>query len=87
MSVPGFLPEDCGDPGNVGTGDPAKEAMLLDCAEAAIGDPSCEWYVEAAEARVRRRRGRQRAQRQARGPLLASRARSRRLPARSSATP
>jgi hypothetical protein len=45
MSVPGFLPEACTSPGNVGTGDPAKEAMLLVCAQVAIGDQSCEWYV------------------------------------------
>jgi hypothetical protein len=45
MSVPGFLPEDCGAATNVGQGDPAKEAVLAYCAEAAIGDPSCEWYT------------------------------------------
>ena len=45
MSVPGFLPEACGAPGDVGTGNPAKEAMLGYCGEAAIGDPNCEWYV------------------------------------------
>jgi hypothetical protein len=45
MSVPGFLPEDCGAATNTGVGNPEKEAMLVACAEAAIGDPSCEWYV------------------------------------------
>ncbi len=48
MSVPGFLPEACGTPGDVGTGNPAKEAVLAYCAEAAIGDPSCEWYQQPA---------------------------------------
>jgi hypothetical protein len=46
MSIPGFLPEDCSAVTNAGLGDPAKEATLLLCAEAAIGDPSCEWYVD-----------------------------------------
>jgi hypothetical protein len=41
-SVPGFLPEDCGT--SVGTGNSAKEAMLAYCAEAAIGDTTCDWY-------------------------------------------
>jgi hypothetical protein len=45
-SDPGFLPENCSGPGNVGLGDPVKEAMLTACAEAAIGDPSCEWYTK-----------------------------------------
>jgi hypothetical protein len=60
MSVPGFLPEDCSAPTNVGTGDPVKEAVLLNCANVAIGDPSCEWYTKppkpgtAAAARYRR---------------------------------
>jgi len=48
-SVPGFLPEDCLSPGNVGTGAPLKEATLLNCAQVAIGDPSCEWYVKPAK--------------------------------------
>ena len=42
-TVPGFLPEDCGSPLNVGTGDPAKEAMLADCAQNG-NDGICEWY-------------------------------------------
>jgi hypothetical protein len=41
-SVPGFLPEDCGT--STGTGNTAKEAMLVYCAEAAIGDTKCDWY-------------------------------------------
>ncbi len=48
MSVPGFLPENCGAQTNSGTGDPVKEAVLLNCAQAATGDPSCEWYVRPA---------------------------------------
>jgi hypothetical protein len=44
MSVPHFLPEDCGS--SVGSGNPEKEAVLVYCAEAAIGDTSCEWYAE-----------------------------------------
>jgi hypothetical protein len=60
-SIPGFLPESCGDPGNVGTGDPGKEAMLTYCASTAIGDPTCDWYARPARpgtkaaARQRRR--------------------------------
>jgi hypothetical protein len=42
-TVPGFLPEDCGSPANVGAGDPAKEAMLADCAQNG-NDRICEWY-------------------------------------------
>jgi hypothetical protein len=42
-TVPGFLPQDCGSPANVGWGDAAKEAMLLDCA-ANGNDGVCEWY-------------------------------------------
>ena len=49
MSVPHFLPEACGAPGDVGTGNAEKEAVLAYCAEAAIGDPSCEWYVEPSK--------------------------------------
>jgi len=48
-SVPGFLPENCGSPGTAGTGDPEKEAVLVECAAVAIGDPSCEWYQEPAK--------------------------------------
>jgi hypothetical protein len=64
MSVPGFLPEDCSAATNVGTGDPVKEAMLLECANAAIGDPSCEWYTKpprpGTEAAARYRRTQER---------------------------
>jgi hypothetical protein len=42
-TVPGFLPEDCGSPANVGLGDAAKEAMLFDCAFNG-NDGVCEWY-------------------------------------------
>src|SRR5581483_11717153 len=45
LSVPGFLPELCRAQTNVGTGNPVKEAVLAYCAEAAIGDPTCEWYT------------------------------------------
>jgi hypothetical protein len=45
MSVPGFLPEDCDASTNVGQGDSQKEAVLAYCANAAIGDPNCEWYT------------------------------------------
>jgi hypothetical protein len=61
-SVPGFLPEDCGT--SVGTGDSAKEAMLAYCAEASIGDTTCDWYSRpprpggAAAARYERRQAR-----------------------------
>jgi hypothetical protein len=48
-AVPGFLPESCGDTGGTGTGDAAKEAMLVYCAEAAIGDTSCDWYAEPSK--------------------------------------
>ena len=44
MSVPRYLPEDCGT--STGTGNPAKEAMLVYCAEAAIGDTACDWYAK-----------------------------------------
>jgi len=47
MSVPHFLPEDCGS--SVGTGNMEKEAVLVYCAEAATGDESCEWYSEPAK--------------------------------------
>jgi len=43
MSVPHFLPEDCGT--STGTGNPAKEAMLTYCAEASLGDTTCDWYA------------------------------------------
>jgi hypothetical protein len=62
-SVPHFLPENCGS--SVGSGNPQKEAVLAYCANAAIGDESCEWYTEpprpstAAAARYKRAQKRQ----------------------------
>ena len=53
-NVPGFLPEVC-DNTSVGTGDPAKEAMLFNCASMYTpGDtrddhPGCEWFVPPEE--------------------------------------
>jgi hypothetical protein len=47
-TVPGFLPQDCGSPADVGLGDAAKEAMLLDCA-ANGNDGVCEWYQPPAK--------------------------------------
>jgi hypothetical protein len=52
-SVPGFLPENCGGATNTGTGDPVKEAVLLNCAQVATGDPSCEWYVKPAKPKTK----------------------------------
>jgi hypothetical protein len=63
MSVPRFLPEDCGT--SAGSGNPAKEAMLTYCAEASIGDTTCDWYAQpkrpgtAAATRNQRRQQRQ----------------------------
>jgi hypothetical protein len=51
--MPGFLPENCGAATNVGTGNLAKETMLLNCGTVAIGDKSCEWYVAPARPRTR----------------------------------
>ena len=72
-TVPGFLPEDCGSPANVGWGDPAKEAMLLDCA-ANGNDGICEWYQPPArpgtpEAQQQAARNAETSQRLAGGPL------------------
>lgn len=53
MAVPGFLPENCGSPTNIGIGDPVKEAVLLSCSMAAIGDPGCEWYVAPAKPKTK----------------------------------
>lgn len=47
-TLPGFLPEDCGASTNRGQGDPAKEAMLVNCA-AGDKDSGCEWYVPPAK--------------------------------------
>jgi hypothetical protein len=46
-TVPGYLPQDCGSSANVGRGNAAKEAMLLDCA-ANGNDGVCEWYQPPA---------------------------------------
>jgi hypothetical protein len=46
QALPGFMPESCGSPTNVGLGNLVKEVTLLTCAQAAIGDQSCEWYTE-----------------------------------------
>ncbi|MEA2403753.1 MAG: hypothetical protein QOE08_400, partial [Thermoleophilaceae bacterium] len=47
-TLPGYLPEDCGSPVNKGQGDPAKESMLLDCAQNG-NDGVCEWYQMPAK--------------------------------------
>jgi hypothetical protein len=59
-NVPGFLPEVC-DPNaatysaGVGTGDPAKEAVLVSCAlsyndgDTAEDHPGCDWFTPPAE--------------------------------------
>jgi hypothetical protein len=47
-TLPGYLPEDCNSPGSTGQGDPAKEAMLLDCAGNG-NDGVCEWYKMPAK--------------------------------------
>ena len=44
MSAPHYLPEDCGT--SLGYGNPEKEAVLVNCAEASTGDTSCEWYAK-----------------------------------------
>jgi hypothetical protein len=53
-SVPGYLPEDCNGPGNVGMGNSQKEAMLVACLggmEATNSqDPNtCEWFAPPAK--------------------------------------
>jgi hypothetical protein len=47
-TIPGFLPQDCGSPANVGIGNAAKEAMLVDCAFGG-NDGVCEWYKPPAK--------------------------------------
>ena len=47
--VPGFIAKkNCSDPGNYGTGDPQKEAVLVACAEqvegTSNGQNSCDWF-------------------------------------------
>jgi hypothetical protein len=52
-SVPGFLPQDCSSPGGTGTGNAAKEAVLVGC----VGDfeqgsydaTVCDWFAEPAK--------------------------------------
>jgi hypothetical protein len=52
-SVPGFLPEDCGSPANVGTGDPAKEAVLVGCVadfeQGSYDATVCDWFEPPAK--------------------------------------
>jgi hypothetical protein len=59
-NVPGFLPEVCDPnaatyPAGVGTGDPAKEAVLVSCAlsyedgDTAADHPGCDWFTEPPE--------------------------------------
>jgi hypothetical protein len=60
-TVPKMLPEDCGQPAaGAGAGNPAKEAMLVDCGGFAPGsEATCEWYVPPARpgtAAARRQR-------------------------------
>jgi hypothetical protein len=68
-TVPGFLPQDCGSPANVGLGDPAKEAMLLDCA-ANGNDGVCEWYQPPARPGSPEAKQQQAAQQQAADGLV-----------------
>jgi hypothetical protein len=63
-TVPGFLPEDCGSPLNVGRGNAAKEAMLLDCANNG-NDGVCEWYQPPAKPGSAQAQQQQSAQQQA----------------------
>jgi hypothetical protein len=48
-SIPGFLPEDCGAPTNVGTGSPTKEAVLIGCAGdlamSSYDSTVCDWFT------------------------------------------
>jgi hypothetical protein len=52
-SVPGFLPEDCGSPADIGTGNPVKEAVLVSCAanvsNSSNDDPVCDWFHPPAK--------------------------------------
>jgi hypothetical protein len=46
QSVPGFLPEACGAPGDIGTGSPSKEAELLGCYASFTYDvEACDWFA------------------------------------------
>ena len=72
MSVPHFLPEDCAT--SVGSGNPQKEAVLAYCANAAIGDESCEWYTQPPKpGSSKAARYKQAQQRQARQLVAADR--------------
>src|SRR3954467_11833217 len=56
-SVPGFLPEDCGSPADIGTGNPVKEAVLVSCAanvsNSSNDDPVCDWFHPPAQTGTR----------------------------------
>jgi len=70
MSVPHFLPEDCGT--STGTGNSAKEAMLTYCAEASLGDTTCDWYAPPKRPGTAAAAADQRRQEQRSRTLLAS---------------
>ncbi|TMM06536.1 MAG: right-handed parallel beta-helix repeat-containing protein [Actinobacteria bacterium] len=76
-SIPGFLPEDCGAPTNVGTGNPQKEAVLVACAanfsNSSNDDPVCDWFQPPAEPGSPEA-ARQKAQQQAAAQRLVGRA-------------
>jgi len=48
-SVPGFLPEDCGAPTNVGRGNAQKESVLVGCvgdfAQGTYDSSVCDWFA------------------------------------------
>jgi hypothetical protein len=48
-SVPKFLPEDCGAPGDVGVGDARKESVLVGCvadfAQGTYDATVCDWFA------------------------------------------
>jgi hypothetical protein len=72
-TVPGFLPEDCSSPANVGLGDPAKEAMLVDCANNG-NDGICEWYTKPAKPGTQQATGQETAQQDAAQALIGKQA-------------
>jgi len=47
-SIPGFLPEDCDAPTDIGTGNPQKEAVLgacaMDLATSSYDSTVCDWF-------------------------------------------
>ncbi|GAC1322630.1 MAG: hypothetical protein NVSMB25_18010 [Thermoleophilaceae bacterium] len=51
-SLPGYLPEDCGAPTNVGRGNPQKEAVLVACvgdfAQGSYDATVCDWFAPPA---------------------------------------